>query len=64
MIDQSDIHHFFCWLQVVETVFEVRSFSGNLTWVEVANVKDTVWTGESIAQGRGLNGFENQQCML
>ncbi|CAL1168986.1 unnamed protein product [Cladocopium goreaui] len=37
--------------KVVETVFEVRSFSGNLTWVEVANVKDTVWTGESIAQG-------------
>ena len=37
--------------KVVETVFEIRSFSGNLTWEEVASVRDTVWTGESIAQG-------------
>eukprot|EP00913_Durusdinium_trenchii_P028827 g27030.t2 len=36
---------------VAETVFEVRSFSGNLTWTEVASVRDTTITGSTIAQG-------------
>lgn len=37
--------------KVAETVFEVRSFSGNLTWTEVASVRDTTITGSTIAQG-------------
>ena len=37
--------------KVVETVFEMRSFSGNLSWEEIGSVRDTVQTGLSIAQG-------------
>ena len=37
--------------RVEETVFEIRSFSGNISWEEIASVRDTVQTGLSIAQG-------------
>ena len=37
--------------RVVDTVFEARSFKGNLTWTEVQSVRGTVVTGSTIAQG-------------
>eukprot|EP00439_Symbiodinium_sp_Y106_P059475 s1671_g8.t1 len=37
--------------KVRDTVFEVRSFSGNLTWEEIASVRETMDTGATIAQG-------------
>ena len=37
--------------KVTETVFEVRSFSGNISWEEIGSVRGTIQTGLSIAQG-------------
>ncbi|CAE7477052.1 PKHD1L1 [Symbiodinium sp. CCMP2456] len=37
--------------KVAESVFEMRSFSGNISWEEIGSVRDTVQTGWSIAQG-------------